>query len=160
MGGKKLRQITAAEVAQHTTQGDCWLIIDDNVYDVTKFIDQHPGGHRVLVDVGGQDATDEFYDVEHSNVAHDRMEAFLIGELAGRQALPPAADAAAAASVAQRKNVTQLPGTQPRPTAAGVQRASREQQTNQSVQVEVSREFKYGSIVLLLLFAWMYWSAE
>ena len=31
------------EVAKHSTKEDCWLIINEEVYDVTEFMDIHPG---------------------------------------------------------------------------------------------------------------------
>lgn len=39
---------TAAEVAQHKTQSDCWTIIDTGVYDITSYIPRHPGGDEIL----------------------------------------------------------------------------------------------------------------
>lgn len=33
-------EITEAEVQKHADAKDLWLIIDGNVYDVTKFIDE------------------------------------------------------------------------------------------------------------------------
>lgn len=40
--------LTAAEVARHDAAADCWMIIDGVVYDVTGFIDSHPGGEAML----------------------------------------------------------------------------------------------------------------
>ena len=31
-------------MAEHNTRDDCWIILDDRVYDITRFIDAHPGG--------------------------------------------------------------------------------------------------------------------
>lgn len=35
---KRLKQITLAEVADHDCYDDCWIIIYDRVYDLTKFL--------------------------------------------------------------------------------------------------------------------------
>lgn len=37
------------EVSQHSSEGDCWLVIRGKVYDVTKYVDLHPGGDIILV---------------------------------------------------------------------------------------------------------------
>eukprot|EP00959_Pyramimonas_sp_CCMP1952_P326986 6844845-Pyramimonas_sp.AAC.1 len=69
------------------------------VYDVTKYLDDHPGGHDVLLDASGaapytslvdlnldfelcSDATEDFNDVGHSKPAIASMEKYLIGEFA------------------------------------------------------------------------------
>ena len=44
---RAIRNYTAAEVAQHNKVEDLWLIIHGRVYDVTKFVDEHPGGGEV-----------------------------------------------------------------------------------------------------------------
>ena len=68
------RRITKSEVAQHNTPEDCWLIIDAKVYDVTKWAAEHPGGPDLLWDVAGKDATRDFEDAAHSDVATTQLE--------------------------------------------------------------------------------------
>ena len=51
------------------------------VLDVTKFLDDHPGGDEVLVGVAGQEASDEFEDVGHSTSAAKQIDEFVIGEI-------------------------------------------------------------------------------
>ncbi|GER50775.1 cytochrome b5 [Striga asiatica] len=72
---------TLAEVSEHNTSKDCWLVISGKVYDVTKFLEDHPGGDEVLVSSTGKDATDDFEDVGHSATAKAMMEEFYIGEI-------------------------------------------------------------------------------
>ncbi|CAA0841614.1 Cytochrome b5 isoform B [Striga hermonthica] len=72
---------TLAEVSEHNTSKDCWLVISGKVYDVTKFLEDHPGGDEVLVSSTGKDATAEFDDVGHSHEAWAMLEKFYVGEL-------------------------------------------------------------------------------
>ncbi|KAF5181214.1 Cytochrome b5 [Thalictrum thalictroides] len=51
------------------------------VYDVTKFLDDHPGGDEVLLSATGKDATDDFEDVGHSGSAREMMNEFYVGEM-------------------------------------------------------------------------------
>ncbi|KAJ3549747.1 hypothetical protein NM208_g337 [Fusarium decemcellulare] len=52
--------ISAADVSEHSSRASCWVIISGNAYDVTDFIDQHPGGARAILRVAGKDATQEY----------------------------------------------------------------------------------------------------
>jgi cytochrome b involved in lipid metabolism len=49
------------------------------VYDVSKYLDDHPGGAEVLLDVAGQDADEFFEDIGHSNDARAELKKYLIG---------------------------------------------------------------------------------
>jgi len=42
------------------------IIIHGQVYDVTKFLDDHPGGPDIIADGAGTDLTDQFEDTGHS----------------------------------------------------------------------------------------------
>ena len=37
-----MRDISLEEVAKHNTDGDCWVVIDGIVYDLSKFLKEHP----------------------------------------------------------------------------------------------------------------------
>ena len=75
------RPRTRAEVAQHATKDDCWLIIDGKVYDVTSYIDQHPGEDAILNDAGG-DASEGFHGEQHPDSVHEMIPQFYVGDLA------------------------------------------------------------------------------
>ncbi|XP_057781054.1 cytochrome b5-like [Salvia miltiorrhiza] len=72
---------TLAEVSEHSTNKDCWLLIGGKVYDVTKFLDDHPGGDEVLLQSTGKDATDDFEDVGHSSTARAMLDEYYVGDI-------------------------------------------------------------------------------
>uniref|UniRef100_A0A1D1XKU4 Cytochrome b5 n=1 Tax=Anthurium amnicola TaxID=1678845 RepID=A0A1D1XKU4_9ARAE len=81
---EELKKIPNSEVRNHTSRNDCWLVIHGKVYDVTKFLDVHPGGHEIMLHASGSgDATQKFEDVGHSSSARKRMENYLIGVVEG-----------------------------------------------------------------------------
>ena len=46
------------EVAKHNNASDCWSIIDGNVYNLTSWISQHPGGQAAIKSLCGIDGSD------------------------------------------------------------------------------------------------------
>ncbi|KAJ2405829.1 hypothetical protein J3F80_003908 [Coemansia sp. RSA 2526] len=72
---------TAAEIAKHNTREDVWILIHDKVYDVTKFLDEHPGGEEVILENAGKDSTSDFEDIGHSEDARDMLSQYYIGDL-------------------------------------------------------------------------------
>ncbi|KAM0324861.1 hypothetical protein ACHAQA_007827 [Verticillium albo-atrum] len=77
------QEFTAKEVAAHNTCDDCWMIIQGQVYDVTKYIHDHPGGADILIDAAGQDATVDFDNAGHSEDAFEIMAEFHVGKYKG-----------------------------------------------------------------------------
>lgn len=86
---KSLPAITLAEVArvrpfpsqferetdprflkQHNTEANLWLAINGNVYDLSKFVQMHPGGAHTLLaeNIAGCDATEAFFSLHRSEV--------------------------------------------------------------------------------------------
>lgn len=72
---------TREQVRLHDSVKDLWVIFYNRVYDVTDYIDHHPGGAEVLINCGGVDATELFEDVDHSDDAFVALGSYLIGEL-------------------------------------------------------------------------------
>eukprot|EP00419_Tripos_fusus_P011399 CAMPEP_0172655066 /NCGR_PEP_ID=MMETSP1074-20121228/376_1 /TAXON_ID=2916 /ORGANISM="Ceratium fusus, Strain PA161109" /LENGTH=69 /DNA_ID=CAMNT_0013469603 /DNA_START=73 /DNA_END=279 /DNA_ORIENTATION=- len=52
--------VTAEEVAKHASESDCWVIVGDDVYEVTNFLTDHPGGKKAIMLFAGKDSTEEF----------------------------------------------------------------------------------------------------
>ena len=40
------------EIQGHNSESSLWIVIDNKVFDVTKFLSDHPGGSKVLTQVG------------------------------------------------------------------------------------------------------------
>lgn len=74
---------TLEEVAKHNTPEDCWLVINTKVYDVTSYLEDHPGGPDIVTDVAGIDATDDYMDIGHSEDADAMLIDYLIGKISG-----------------------------------------------------------------------------
>merc|ERR1719274_349856 len=51
---------TMEEVAKHTTNTDCWVVVAGQVLNVTNFLKEHPGGELAIMTFAGKDATEEF----------------------------------------------------------------------------------------------------
>jgi len=78
---EQLKKYSLKEVAEHKDKTSTWLIIHDKIYDVTKFLEEHPGGEEVLLEQAGKDGTEHFEDVGHSTDARTMMKEYLVGEL-------------------------------------------------------------------------------
>lgn len=70
---------TYKQIAEHNSPKDTWIIIDDKVYDVSKFLDEHPGGDEIIFDQAGRDATENFVDIGHSDDALKLLKSKCIG---------------------------------------------------------------------------------
>lgn len=74
---------TIADVSTHNSSSNCWFVIDNNVYNVTGFINKHPGGAKRITDYCGKDASAAFKNREgqgpHSSLANQMLVDYLIG---------------------------------------------------------------------------------
>lgn len=49
-----------AEISKHDKEDDCWIVLYDEVYNLTSFLKDHPGGKESILLYGGKDATEQF----------------------------------------------------------------------------------------------------
>ncbi|KAI1728045.1 cytochrome b5-like heme/Steroid binding domain-containing protein [Ditylenchus destructor] len=75
------KYFTMEEVSKHNSSDSVWIIIEGKVYDVTKFIDEHPGGSEVILENAGEECTEAFKDIGHSSDAVEMREEYLIGHI-------------------------------------------------------------------------------
>lgn len=71
--------ITMVEVARHANGGSCWVVINNKVYDVTRFIPDHPGGKAILQGCG-KEAT-ALFEGKHKDEARRTLVDYYIADL-------------------------------------------------------------------------------
>lgn len=86
----QLPTFTMAQVREHHTINDLWMVIRGKVYDFTAFVTGevaggHPGGAEILAAFAGSDATSDFEFVSHSAFAQRLLKRFIVGTLAEAQ---------------------------------------------------------------------------
>ncbi|CAG9580841.1 unnamed protein product [Danaus chrysippus] len=79
------RHFTREEVSRRRERQDAAIIIDNVVYDVTDFLEHHPGGVEVLLDNAGKDASKCFADVGHSEDAKLWRAQYKVGEVVAEE---------------------------------------------------------------------------
>ena len=79
------REISKDEVCQNNNADSLWCIIDSKIYDLTDFADAHPGGSTVLLQVAGQDATADFFNLHRLEVLQKYEKSLCIGTLKGEK---------------------------------------------------------------------------
>uniref|UniRef100_A0A0B6ZU98 Cytochrome b5 reductase 4 n=1 Tax=Arion vulgaris TaxID=1028688 RepID=A0A0B6ZU98_9EUPU len=82
VGSGKLN-ITAGQLAVHNTQKDIWMAIRGKVYNLTPYLEYHPGGIDELMRAAGKDGTDLFDEIHNWVNVESMLDKCLIGSLIG-----------------------------------------------------------------------------
>ncbi|PWY87546.1 hypothetical protein BO70DRAFT_196425 [Aspergillus heteromorphus CBS 117.55] len=61
-------RLSARQISQHKTPEDCWIVVDNQVWDVTEFLEEHPGGSTIILKYAGRDATQPYSEVHAPSV--------------------------------------------------------------------------------------------
>ncbi|CAM6089727.1 unnamed protein product [Calypogeia fissa] len=91
--------IDARELSSHKSRDDAWIVVDGEVYDVTHFLDNHPGGSEILMEhisdedvyplMRGLDKDSEGH--SHSDAAFNMLKQFHVGRLSSKASTPVSA---------------------------------------------------------------------
>jgi 4-hydroxysphinganine ceramide fatty acyl 2-hydroxylase len=93
MPARILPTLTAAEVAKHNSEKSCYVTLGANVYDVTDFLDSHPGGAELVLEYAGKDVGTILKDEvshEHSEAAYEILDDSLVAFLVNDKIAPSA----------------------------------------------------------------------
>ena len=100
--GNPQKQFTREEIEKHDSENDCWLVIDNTVYDATSVLSWHPGGKAAVLGHAGkvhQQTSDEFSSV-HDGYAYQKLNECALGVVTAKTANFIKADAEAKAKEA------------------------------------------------------------
>jgi len=85
MATRTIPTLPVADVKSHTTTDSCYVTLGTKVYDVTTFLDDHPGGGSLILDYAGKDITDIMKDEishTHSESAYEILDDCFVGYIA------------------------------------------------------------------------------
>ena len=76
-----MQTYTRAQVLEHNKEDDCYLIVHNKVYNMTSYLDDHPGGSELMMQHAGKDASLAFEAMFHSANARTKLDQFCVGQL-------------------------------------------------------------------------------
>jgi alkylation response protein AidB-like acyl-CoA dehydrogenase/predicted heme/steroid binding protein len=97
------KTFTTGDVASHNKPGDLYIIVDGDVYDLTKFQDEHPGGKKILQRVAGKDASKQFWKYHNEGILKKYKQKLLVGSLDSKPKEEPKPEAKPAPAPAPAK---------------------------------------------------------
>uniref|UniRef100_A0AAX7VYL0 Cytochrome b5 heme-binding domain-containing protein n=1 Tax=Astatotilapia calliptera TaxID=8154 RepID=A0AAX7VYL0_ASTCA len=81
----RLIEVTEEELQKHNRREDCWTCIRGMVYNVSAYMDYHPGGEEELMKAAGVDGT-ELFDQVHRWVNYESMlKECLVGRMSTKE---------------------------------------------------------------------------
>ncbi|KAI0136792.1 inositolphosphorylceramide-B C-26 hydroxylase [Xylariales sp. AK1849] len=91
MPSRILPTLTQAEVESHNSEKSCYVTIGTNIYDVTDFLEAHPGGAGLVLEYAGKDVATILKDEDshtHSESAYEILEESLVGFVVNEKIAP------------------------------------------------------------------------
>ncbi|BFZ54786.1 hypothetical protein PYCC9005_001823 [Savitreella phatthalungensis] len=134
------KAFTTDEVAKHNNEKDLYIIVDDGVYDMTSFLDSHPGGKKILVRVAGQDASKQFWKYHNKAILKKYQPKLQIGQIGSGSD----DSSSASASAVTAKEPTPAPSTDATTANAVAQPSG---QAHGSVADNIAEKSFYGDLI-------------
>ncbi|CCC12775.1 unnamed protein product [Sordaria macrospora k-hell] len=111
-GSAPEKQFTREEIEKHNKLEDCWLVIDNKVYDATTVLNWHPGGRAAILAHAGkchQETTNEFVSI-HDDFAWKKLHECILGRVTNKTAnfIRESAEAAAKEEAEQSQDQKDL----------------------------------------------------
>ena len=74
--------LTNSEIRTHNLKSDCWSIVNANVYNLTSYVKNHPGGASVIANICGKDGSNAFVNQHNTQgKPNNVLSSFLLGPL-------------------------------------------------------------------------------
>ncbi|GAB7338337.1 hypothetical protein MBLNU457_4645t2 [Dothideomycetes sp. NU457] len=99
-----------SDVSSHNKPDSLWIIVDDDVYDLSKFQDEHPGGKKILQRVAGKDASKQFWKYHNEGILKKYKKQLQVGSLDSKPkqaAAPPTPPKTPPPAAAGKKDAAQ-----------------------------------------------------
>ncbi|KIK02814.1 hypothetical protein K443DRAFT_677278 [Laccaria amethystina LaAM-08-1] len=87
---KRIHMYTLEDVASHSNASSCWISRAGKVYDVSGFLNDHPGGDDLILNHAGKDVGDAMRNEDehmHSESAYEMLEEYLIGRIGAEESI-------------------------------------------------------------------------
>ncbi|KAJ9633827.1 uncharacterized protein PV06_05668 [Exophiala oligosperma] len=83
------KTFSLADVSSHNKADNLYIVVDEDVYDLTKFQDEHPGGKKILQRVAGKDASKQFWKYHNESILKKYKGKLQVGSLDTKKAAAP-----------------------------------------------------------------------
>ena len=74
------KSVNLHELQKHSSSSSCWIIVDKKVWDITSFLESHPGGPEIILQYAGNDATTAYNEVHAPSIISTTLDS---GKLVG-----------------------------------------------------------------------------
>ncbi|KAF2765673.1 acyl-CoA dehydrogenase [Teratosphaeria nubilosa] len=105
------KTFNTSDVASHNKKDDLFIIVDEDVYDLTQFQTEHPGGQKILQRVAGKDASKQFWKYHNESILKKYQKQLMVGSLDSKP--KPAAPPSPPATPKAEKQEKVVPAAEP-----------------------------------------------
>ncbi|KAK0319860.1 hypothetical protein LTR82_009195 [Friedmanniomyces endolithicus] len=112
---ESLTLLSTHDISKHNSFGDCWLVVEDKVWDVTAFAPQHPGGAALILRYAGHDATEGYAGYHASGLIEETLPSSCLKGKVDRSTINETWTRSQASPLAPSSDPSQIPPDDPKP---------------------------------------------